>query len=139
MRSRRRIIAPRLRSTPMLADYSRDLRPAKWGPTVNLHSNNSEPLMSALCQKRTFGVGSNARCLRSAWQAADIQAVIEYNWVGLGGAQLVEHRHETCSQTISTTSDRCRHVVSGAAHRESADLSDAVDHDNCSVCPRRSN
>jgi len=37
----------------MLADYSRDLRPAKWGPTVNLHSNNSEPLMSALGQKQT--------------------------------------------------------------------------------------
>ena len=38
----------------MLADYSRDLRPAKWGPTVNLHSSNSEPLMSALGQKRTL-------------------------------------------------------------------------------------
>src|SRR6516164_6539968 len=35
-------------------DYSRDLRPAKWGSGIKLHSSNSEPPMSALGQKRTF-------------------------------------------------------------------------------------
>ena len=35
-------------------DYSRDLRPTKWGLEVSLHSSNSDPLMSALGQKRTF-------------------------------------------------------------------------------------
>src|SRR5262249_5878988 len=34
-------------------DYSRDLRPAKWGSGVRLHSSNPEPFMSALGQKRT--------------------------------------------------------------------------------------
>src|SRR6516225_4264462 len=29
-------------------DYSRDLRPAKWGSVIKLHSSNSEPPMSAL-------------------------------------------------------------------------------------------
>jgi hypothetical protein len=35
-------------------DCSRDLRPAKWGLMVKLHSSNPEPLMSALGQKQTF-------------------------------------------------------------------------------------
>ena len=36
-------------------NYSRDLRPAKWGSGVGLHGSNPEPLMSALGQKQTFG------------------------------------------------------------------------------------
>jgi hypothetical protein len=32
-------------------DYIRDLRPAKWGSTLKLHSSNLEPLMSALPPK----------------------------------------------------------------------------------------
>ena len=34
-------------------DYIRDLRPAKWGSGIKLHSSNPDPLMSALGQKRT--------------------------------------------------------------------------------------
>src|SRR6516164_1223866 len=34
-------------------DYSRDLRPAKWGSGLSLHSSNLEPRMSALGQKQT--------------------------------------------------------------------------------------
>jgi len=34
-------------------DYSRDLRLAKWGSRVSLHSTNPEPPTSALGQKRT--------------------------------------------------------------------------------------
>jgi hypothetical protein len=37
-----------------MADYIRDLRPAKWGSGVSLHSSNPEPLMSALGQKQTL-------------------------------------------------------------------------------------
>jgi len=37
-----------------MADYIRDLRPAKWGSGVGLHSSNPKPPMSALGQKRTF-------------------------------------------------------------------------------------
>src|SRR5262249_38065119 len=36
-------------------DYSRDLRPAKWGSTVILRSCNSKRPMSALGQKQTLG------------------------------------------------------------------------------------
>jgi hypothetical protein len=50
MKSRRRISAPRLRTTPIPADYIRDLRPAKWGSTCK----NPEPPMSALGQKQTL-------------------------------------------------------------------------------------
>jgi len=32
-------------------DYSRDLRPAKWGSGITLHGSNPEPLMSALLPK----------------------------------------------------------------------------------------
>jgi hypothetical protein len=35
---RRRIAHPRLRTTPILTDYIRDLRPAKWGSMINLRS-----------------------------------------------------------------------------------------------------
>src|SRR6516225_8704473 len=54
MKSRRSIAAPTFRSTPILADYIRDLRPAKWGSGLSLRSSNPEPLMSALGQKRTL-------------------------------------------------------------------------------------
>jgi hypothetical protein len=37
-----------------LGDYSRDLRLAKWGPTVILRRNNHQDRMSALGHKRTF-------------------------------------------------------------------------------------
>jgi hypothetical protein len=53
-KSRRRITAPRLRSTPMRTDYSRDLGLVKWGSGVSLHGSNLEPLMSALGHKQTF-------------------------------------------------------------------------------------
>jgi hypothetical protein len=52
MKSQRRISAPRLRATPIPADYIRDLRRGKWGSTF-LRSNNSNRLMSALGQKQT--------------------------------------------------------------------------------------
>jgi hypothetical protein len=42
MKSRRRIIAPRLRSTPILADYNRNLRPAKWGSGGQFAQQQSE-------------------------------------------------------------------------------------------------
>ena len=35
-----------------MTDYSRDLRPAKWGSGVILHGSNPEPLMSALGHSR---------------------------------------------------------------------------------------
>ena len=55
MKSRRRIAHPKAWTTPIFkVDYSRDLRPAKWGLGVSLHGSNLEPLMSALGQKRTF-------------------------------------------------------------------------------------
>src|SRR5262249_47025267 len=44
-----------------LCNYSRDLRPAEWGPTVILRGNNSESRMSALCQKRTMKSGGSQR------------------------------------------------------------------------------
>ena len=50
--------SPRLRTAPTIAhrdDCSRDLRPAKRGSGVSLHSSNPEPLMSALGHKRTLG------------------------------------------------------------------------------------
>jgi hypothetical protein len=53
----------------------------------------------------------------------------------LEGAQLVEHRHETCPQTISTTGDGCNHRVSGATRGESAGLSDSANHDNVRFAP----
>ena len=37
-----------------MSDYSRDLRPAKWGSGLSLHSSNPGPRMSALGQKRPF-------------------------------------------------------------------------------------
>ena len=43
-----------------MVDYIRDLRLAKWGSGIKLHSSNSEAPMSALCQKRTHGIGANS-------------------------------------------------------------------------------
>jgi hypothetical protein len=37
-----------------MLDYIRDLRSAKWGPTVILQGNKSESPMSQLGQKRTL-------------------------------------------------------------------------------------
>jgi len=47
MKSRRRITTPKGQEPPVAADYSRDLRPAKWGQGVSLHGSNPEPLMSS--------------------------------------------------------------------------------------------
>jgi hypothetical protein len=54
MKSRRRIAAHGSGVRPILADYIRDLPPAKWGSGVSVRGRNPEPLMSALGQKRTF-------------------------------------------------------------------------------------
>ena len=43
----------RYRPAQNRSDYSRDLRPAKWGSMVILHGTNFKPSMSALGQKRT--------------------------------------------------------------------------------------
>ena len=52
-----------------MTDYSRDLRPAKWGLVIKLHSSNSELPMSALGQKQTLPLG----CVMSALpQKADM-------------------------------------------------------------------
>jgi len=45
-----------------MLDYIRDLRAAKWGPTVILRRNDPEVRMSALGQKQTF----ERLCLMSA-------------------------------------------------------------------------
>src|SRR5215469_18903806 len=55
MKSRRRIAFPTAGSCADFGcDYSRVLRPAKWGPTVILRGNNPHDRMSALGQKRTL-------------------------------------------------------------------------------------
>jgi len=51
-------------------DYSRDLRPAKWGSGVSLHGSNLEPLMSALGQKQTL---EHARATSALPPKADIR------------------------------------------------------------------
>ena len=55
MKSRRRISLTKARTTPNGIDYSRDLWPAEWAPTVILRGNNPVGRMSALGQKQTFG------------------------------------------------------------------------------------
>jgi hypothetical protein len=46
---RRRIAHPRLRTTPISkVDYSRDLRPAKWGSMIDLHCKNPERSLPVL-------------------------------------------------------------------------------------------
>src|SRR6516162_6792422 len=58
MKSRRRISSPKGSGVRRLSleqcDYSRDLRPTKWGFRVNLHSRNRKARMSALGHKRTL-------------------------------------------------------------------------------------
>ena len=57
MKLRRRIAGPLPRYADdgfQRRDYSRDLRPAKWGSTVILRGNNPQDRMSALGQKQTF-------------------------------------------------------------------------------------
>jgi hypothetical protein len=57
MRSRRRIACPEAQDqASCIDDYSRDLRPAKWGSEASLHGNNVELFMSALGQKQTLAV-----------------------------------------------------------------------------------
>jgi hypothetical protein len=58
MKSRRRIALPTAYDhANAAADYSRDLRSAKWGSGVSLRSSNPKPLMSALGQKQTSAQG----------------------------------------------------------------------------------
>jgi hypothetical protein len=47
-----------------MADYIRDFRPAEWGLTLILRSNNTEDPMSALGQTRTLRLieGMSALC-----------------------------------------------------------------------------
>jgi hypothetical protein len=58
MKARRRIAGPKLKGCADYAlewhNYSRDLRPVKWGSGVSLHGSNPDPLMSALGQKQTL-------------------------------------------------------------------------------------
>jgi hypothetical protein len=55
MSSRRRIAFPKAQTgATWLCNYSRDLRLAKWGLGVSLHSSNPEALMSALGHKQTW-------------------------------------------------------------------------------------
>ena len=52
MKSRRRIAFLKAQDhANNVPDYSRDLRPAKWGSGVSLHGNNPEPPMSPLWAK----------------------------------------------------------------------------------------
>src|SRR6516225_7486142 len=55
-------------------DYSKDLRQAKWGSGIKLHSSNSELPMSALGHKRTF------THLRSMSALPPIADIMECDW-----------------------------------------------------------
>src|SRR5215471_10645774 len=50
-------------------DYSRDLRPAKWGSGAILHGSNPEPPMTALGQKQT---SAHVRAMSAIPPKADI-------------------------------------------------------------------
>ena len=56
-------------SQPACRNYSRDLRQVEWGSGVALQGSNSEPLMSALGQKRTL---SNVASMSALPPIADI-------------------------------------------------------------------
>jgi hypothetical protein len=56
MKSRRRTVSPETQDRANIADYIRDSRLVKWGSGISLHGSNPEPPMSALGQKRTFGL-----------------------------------------------------------------------------------
>src|SRR5262249_42739888 len=68
---RRRITHPKAQHLRRSSrhDYSRELRPAKWGFGVCLHGSNGEPLMSALGQKQAF---RNVRVMSALPPKADI-------------------------------------------------------------------
>ena len=56
-----------------VADYTRDLRPAKWGSEVRLRGSNPDPLMSALGHKQTFALQKGMSALPpKATEIADI-------------------------------------------------------------------
>src|SRR5262249_35297240 len=93
MRSRRRIACPEAQGYANTRDYIRDLPPAKWGSGVSLHGSNSEPLMSALGQKQTFGsrntmsalppkadIGTQPRDVRFVPKADIMQAPYSVSW-----------------------------------------------------------
>src|SRR6516225_3522804 len=70
MKSRRRIAFLKAYDhANCIDDYSRDLRLAKWGSGIKLHSRNPEPLMSALGQKQTF---RNAKAMSALPPKADM-------------------------------------------------------------------
>ena len=70
MKSRRRIaFAQGPGPRRVGANYSRDLRPAEWGPTIILRSKNPRDRMSALGQKQTF---SNVGAMSALPPKADI-------------------------------------------------------------------
>ena len=72
MKSRRRRLLALLKAydhANCIDDYSRDLRLAKWGSGIKLHSRNPEPLMSALGQKQTF---RNAKAMSALPPKADM-------------------------------------------------------------------
>jgi len=75
MKSRRRIAFPQgPNCATRFCNYSRDLRPAKWGSGAILHGSNPERSMSALGQKRTFSPYSTpCRRLREGWAAWSAQ------------------------------------------------------------------
>ena len=78
-------------------DYSRDLRRAKWGSGLSLHSSNPEPLMSALGQKQTL---QHVRAMSALPPKADIRlplTVRHISWIG--AARLGIHRHRASEST----------------------------------------
>jgi len=57
MKSRRRIACPEAQDqASCIDDYSRDLRPAKWGSEASLHGNNVELLHVRFGSKADIGV-----------------------------------------------------------------------------------
>ena len=77
-------------------DYSRVLRPAEWGFSTMLHSDNPEPPMSALGQKRTFLVAPavllEASNYRSRfWRAGDRVAPYGFIQPTGGGKDVFVH------------------------------------------------
>jgi hypothetical protein len=109
-----------------VCDYSRDLRPAKWGSGVSLHDSHSESLMSALGHKRTIGASPHqvrftpvtgplpARGSRSLQKAVNAGAIHRGD-AALGGRY--DGRY-CCSHTwIDIDDDHpARTVMYGAVH-----------------------
>src|SRR5262249_18629541 len=63
--------SPQGSGTPILADYIRDFRPAKWGPMINLRSKHLGLAMSALCHARSTASRSSRLFCRQWWCSAD--------------------------------------------------------------------